>query len=513
MIPFKLNMQILYDAFSDVYLRVFLHVPKDIPCLEAVRLYRKNSAFVPRYVYMLRPEELGSLPVSLQNISFICIGKTDICQIPPGCSVLIVEDSEDFSELFTRTQNIFEKYQSWNQELHAALSGSRPLDAMLEASLPIFKNPIFVHDTNFYILSCPHRASGMLIWDKDSRTGWNIIPLTLIHDFKTDTEYLNTLTTTEPALYSAEQRGYPILYMNIWNHGRYEGRVCVDELESPIRPGQYLAIRHLTELIVFSLQNHDLFQINMGNDIEQFFRDYLDGNIHEQSRIMKMLQFLNWRRNDRYLCLRLETSQQNIQALSSAATLGHIETQIPEGHAFIYKNGITVIVNLSYSHVQTSDVLSSLAILLREGLLKMGASSEIHDFMQLTQGCYQACIALELGLASASTSWCYRFDDYILEFFLNKGGEALAPELLCSNKILILKEYDENNHTDLYHTLKTFLELERNVLKTSKTLFIHRSTLFYRLERIQKIADVNLEDAKERLVLRLSFHILEGNED
>jgi len=142
----------------------------------------------------------------------------------------------------------------------------------------------------------------------------------------------------------------------------------------------------------------------------------------------------------------------------------------------------------------------------------MGASSEIHDFMQLTQGCYQACIALELGLASASTSWCYRFDDYILEFFLNKGGEALAPELLCSNKILILKEYDENNHTDLYHTLKIFLELERNVLRTSKTLFIHRSTLFYRLERIQKIADVNLEDAKERLVLRLSFHILEGNE-
>ncbi len=84
-------------------------------------------------------------------------------------------------------------------------------------------------------------------------------------------------------------------------------------------------------------------------------------------------------------------------------------------------------------------------------------------------------------------------------------------ELLCSHKLLLLKRYDEKNNTDLYHTLKIFLELERNVLKTSKMLFIHRSTLFYRLERIQKIADVNLDDAKERLTLQISFYIMENN--
>ena len=63
--------------------------------------------------------------------------------------------------------------------------------------------------------------------------------------------------------------------------------------------------------------------------------------------------------------------------------------------------------------------------------------------------------------------------------------------------------------TELYRTLKVYLELERNVLQTAKTLFIHRSTLFYRLERIQKLADVDYEDARERLVLQLSFQILE----
>ena len=37
---------------------------------------------------------------------------------------------------------------------------------------------------------------------------------------------------------------------------------------------------------------------------------------------------------------------------------------------FTYQQGIVVIVNLSFKHSVSSDVISSLAIILREGLLK-----------------------------------------------------------------------------------------------------------------------------------------------
>ncbi len=500
--PFLLNMQLLNDAFCAVYEHVTLFSDADPARLEAVRLYQKDRPLLPSYLYLLRSDELVHLPACLQGLSFLVSGRIASGQIPEDCSLLVVEEDVSIPELFNLAQDTFELYTRWNMELYAAMKSVHPLDAMLEASLKVFQNPIFIHDTNFYILSCPHRAPNMLVWDKDARTGWNIVPLSLIHDFKVDPEYLSTLTTTEACVYSAEQRGYPILYMNLWNNGRYEGRICVDELETPILPGQRLLITHLAK-------NNSLFHLNMGNDIEQFFREYLDGDIQDQSIVMKMLQFLDWKQDDHYLCLRLETGRQNIRMLSSAATLGHIETQIPEGHAFMHNNGITVLVNLTYSHTRISDVLSSLAILLREGLLKMGASSEIYDFMQLSQGYYQARTALELGKKSGSMNWCCRFDDYLLEYLLSQGGEHLSPELLCSNKLLILKQYDEKNKTELYRTLRVYLELERNVLQTAKTLFIHRSTLFYRLERIQKLADVDYEDARERLVLQLSFQILE----
>lgn len=183
----------------------------------------------------------------------------------------------------------------------------------------------------------------------------------------------------------------------------------------------------------------------MGNDIE-----YPDGNIGDTQRILNYLYFLHWKQNYRYLCLRLETEQRDISMLSAAATLGHIETPIPSGHAF------AVVVNLSYAHSSASEVINRLAVLMREGLLKMGSSSEIHDFMLVPQGYIQASAALDLGRKSESMTWCYRFGDYLLEYLLQ-----------------------------------------------------HRSTLFYRLGRIRKIAGIDFEDSRERLILKLSFYILE----
>ena len=88
------------------------------------------------------------------------------------------------------------------------------------------------------------------------------------------------------------------------------------------------------------------------------------------------------------------------------------------------------------------------------------------------------------------------------------GSENLLAPLSTEEEEYWVKKYDEENNTELLHTLNVYLSLERNALQTANTLFIHRSTLFYRLERIQKLTKLNLDDAKIRLVLQLSFAML-----
>lgn len=75
-----------------------------------------------------------------------------------------------------------------------------------------------------------------------------------------------------------------------------------------------------------------------------------------------------------------------------------------------------------------------------------------------------------------------------------------------------LINYDRENKTELYRTLQVYLEHERNSLQTAKTLFIHRSSLVYRLERIQKITRIDLDNPRNRLLLQICFLLIQEKE-
>ena len=68
-----------------------------------------------------------------------------------------------------------------------------------------------------------------------------------------------------------------------------------------------------------------------------------------------------------------------------------------------------------------------------------------------------------------------------------------------------LVAYDEQYDTELVRTLESFLEADGNVAKTAGTLFTHRHTIRYRLERVRELSglDVGSTDGRERLGLGL----------
>lgn len=84
--------------------------------------------------------------------------------------------------------------------------------------------------------------------------------------------------------------------------------------------------------------------------------------------------------------------------------------------------------------------------------------------------------------------------------------------MLCHEKLPRLKEIDAQQHTEYYRTLRVYLEENLNATQTARELYIHRSTLLYRLERIREILDSDLTDPDELLYLNFSFRLLEQEE-
>lgn len=508
---FKLNMRIIADALERESRRILYYDVCDECRLEGTRIFYPGIIMKKNYVYLVQGSEMDVLFRKYEGNAFLVVGNVDPYFLPENSPIVQVIDDSSILEVFEIIQDTFEKYKQWDWQLQQALYNTSPLDKMILASIDVFRNPMFIHDTNFFIISDPKHVPEMLEWSTDPRTGRKIVPPQVINDFMVDMVYLEGMKNKEAVMYPAEQRGYRILYFNIWNDGRYAGRILVDEIRNPIQPGDFLVLEYLGRLVEACLKNRRITWLHPENDAERFYPDFLEGKEKDERRIMKYLHYLSWNRGDRYCCLSIEAEQKEFSAVSSMATLGQIEAQISAGQAIYYNNGIVVIINLDFAGTSIADILSKMAVLLRDGLLKVGVSPEIDDFMMLPQAYRQACIALDFGRNSESTYWYFYFDDYLLEYMIDCASREIPISLLCADGLKQLKKYDAENNTDFYNTLRVYLRLDQNVLQTSKELFVHRSTVFYRLERIQKLIGTDLGNPKERLKLLLSYYMLERN--
>lgn len=76
-----------------------------------------------------------------------------------------------------------------------------------------------------------------------------------------------------------------------------------------------------------------------------------------------------------------------------------------------------------------------------------------------------------------------------------------------------LKNYDQENHTQLLSTLKAFLQCERSWVRTAEELEIHRNTVISRLNKISEILSLDFDNAGEREYLLFSFRILASRDE
>ena len=61
----------------------------------------------------------------------------------------------------------------------------------------------------------------------------------------------------------------------------------------------------------------------------------------------------------------------------------------------------------------------------------------------------------------------------------------------------------------IFHTLRVYLENERNLTLVSSLLHVHRSTLQYRIEKLEELTELPLDDAELRFYLLCCFRLLD----
>lgn len=79
--------------------------------------------------------------------------------------------------------------------------------------------------------------------------------------------------------------------------------------------------------------------------------------------------------------------------------------------------------------------------------------------------------------------------------------------IFCERTLGSLIEYDMRQNADLIKTLEAFFNCHGNLSQTAETLIVHRNTLLYRMNRINEIAQIDLNRPETRLALHLALTI------
>jgi len=116
----------------------------------------------------------------------------------------------------------------------------------------------------------------------------------------------------------------------------------------------------------------------------------------------------------------------------------------------------------------------------------------------------EAQVALRLAQTTRHASAMLRYDDLGVYQLLSEVADPRALETFVRRWIGPLLDYDASRDSDLVTTLAAFLETGGNYDATAHALTIGRSTVRYRVRRIQELSALDLSDPDTRFQLQLA---------
>ncbi len=138
--------------------------------------------------------------------------------------------------------------------------------------------------------------------------------------------------------------------------------------------------------------------------------------------------------------------------------------------------------------------------------LSAGLSGVVTTLTQWPQAYQNAMQAMEVG-ERLNLQGLVEFNSLGIYRLLGQLDDISAVHDFCDEVIGPLVQYDRDHRSSLVLTIEQYFNHHGNVSQTAESLFIHRNTLLYRLDRIQDLTGHDLNQSDMRLALHLALKL------
>ncbi len=396
----------------------------------------------------------------------------------------LILNCQDELQILNEIMDAFDFYNGWSDGIQDRLD-SITMEKLLQEGQKALKGHLLIADASYYILSySPSLIAGddpfyREIEDQHIMNISNIINIEKDHRVRRRISHC----------YLMPDPSFPLTpcVRNLFTGGRHWGWLIA--AADRYSQGQMDLQEELAELLERWMRRHQETQ----NHLERngVFLSILDQTYESRNIAESQLQVLGWNPD-------IETTVYVFDPPDSALALFRKVSALNRDlHVFLYDGRLTAVYSGAAKEQERME--RELAALLTVSGCRCGASPVFTDLFTLKD---------QYRLALTAAQRCEKEILHFQEIAFPYAVEMLRSgcgSWLIHPAIDILKNYDEENHTDFTNTFHIYLNCERNIARTARTLNVHRNTLLYRIERISELIRTDLDDPQVRLHLLLSF--------
>ncbi|AET69585.1 hypothetical protein Desor_4148 [Desulfosporosinus orientis DSM 765] len=387
------------------------------------------------------------------------------------------------------------------------LSKESGLQALVDLGYETLGNPFTITDYSVKLLATTgeSKVTDDPVWN-ELKTNNNFVFQT--YSYYVRNSLYNEIARNEtPFFWSDPYCKYPRLIGKIRINNRDIATMVVCAHNQGFKESDKELVSLFCDAFSIELQKSNNIDFSQGLMYQSFLYDLLDGILEDEQLIMERMKILGLKFQRKLFVLTI-----NIQNFDkSRSTLPYmrdeIEKKLNHSKAIVYKQTIVILASCENERYFLNIELKSLKEFIRANNLQAGISRPFWKLTEVKDYYLESVEAIALGNLLHSEKQLYNYEDFLIFDLINYYGER--SKRLIHSSLLRLIDYDNENGTDYARSLYTYLLNFKNIKESANSLNIHRNTMFHRIEKIENLLNVDLNNGDVLFQLYLSYKILE----
>lgn len=464
------------------------------------------------------------LPSDAADARFICRGKPSDAVFNEGRRFVWTEREIPLVELFNLVLDVYEDYETWMKELQRLADGVCTPHEFGRAVQKRFGNPTMCFSATYRCIF--HVPGDLSAASPDTLENYlrifngavpypenQVLLPQSINLVQSDKRFTNALVKRGPVKAGHDLLLFDSASQALFIDGKPAAWVIVNGVSRPLDKRDESALHMIAGYATNLLTAWQSNSLEGYSNAEAIMMDMLERrNPLDERRIAEALQSLGWDIEDEYVCLLSDVTSRNPLPAMLRSMAKIIERHVPASLSVVFKGKVVIAANLSRAALSRKLLVDALISVVDDNAASICVSRVFDDFNDLHYY-YRQCESI--GKADVAGQGTVRvYDDYAVEQGLQAvRQDGLPLETRYPEGLRLLLKHDRKKGSDLAGLLRAYLECDRSVVKTMRRTYISKSTCIYRLNLMNEISQLDLDDPAVRFELLAVFALMDLDDE